>query len=71
MPQPKHLRAPATPAPHAVAACTPASPLLDDWSSLSPIALPTLATHADSESTSLWSYLVSILIPRLQSARAA
>ncbi|GEM_PF-2005634 len=71
MPQPKHLRAPATPAPHEVAACIPSSPLLDDWSSLSPIALPMLATRPDSEYRSLWSHLVSILTPRLQSARAA
>lgn len=71
MPQPKHSCAPAAQAPYQGAACNTTSPLLDDWSSLSPIALPILAPGVDSDQRSLWSHLVSILTPRSPSARAA
>ncbi|VXC81950.1 conserved hypothetical protein [Pseudomonas sp. 8Z] len=46
MPQPKHLRAPAIAASTAVAAPSSFGVMLDNWTSLSPFAVPVLATSA-------------------------
>lgn len=43
MSQPKHLRAPATPASAPVAQCSNVSVLLEDWTSLSSFAVPVMA----------------------------
>lgn len=46
MSQPKHLRAPATPASASVAQRSSISVLLEDWTSLSSFAVPVMAPAA-------------------------
>lgn len=71
MSQPMHLRAPAS---HATARATsrPAtSSLLDDWSSLSTLAMPVLAPACHDMHRSFRPCLISSLLARLLPARKA
>lgn len=71
MSQPMPALAPAYPATPAVARIN-ASPLLDGWSSLSPVALPVLAPSPASPRGSARVSLVEALLPRHRlPARAA
>ena len=61
MSQPMHLRAPAT---HASARITPRptpSPLLDDWSSLSTLAMPVIAPACHATHGFSWPRLSRML----------
>ncbi|MDP9941939.1 hypothetical protein J2W71_004111 [Pseudomonas sp. 3400] len=64
MSQPMHLRAPAT---HAAARMVPRpapSSLLDDWSSLSTLAMPVLAPARQGMRKVSWLRLISTLIAK-------
>lgn len=74
MSQPMHLRAPATPATPATARIAPRpapSSLLDDWSSLSTLAMPALAPASHDMHGSSRPRLISSLLARLLPARKA
>ena len=71
MSQPLHARAPAAQATSVVTNRTVSSPLLDDWSFLSPIALPMQTAMADERTQPSWPDLLRALLRKSQPSRAA
>lgn len=68
MSQPMHLRAPATPATARIAPRPAPSSLLDDWSSLSTLAMPVLAPARQGMRKVSWLRLIGALTAKRQSA---
>lgn len=71
MSQPMHLRAPALHAAARIAPHSAPSPLLDDWSSLSTLAMPVLAPASHGTRRISWPRLISSLLAKLLPARRA
>jgi hypothetical protein len=68
MSQPMHLRAPATHATARIAPRPAPSSLLDDWSSLSTLAMPVLAPAHQGMRKVSWRRLISALTAKRQPA---